>query len=566
MERVFQKLVPKTQWADDETDPIIQAILLNRGVSSMQKMSHSIENFAHPNMFSLLDNAVDIVMEAVIKKERIYIAGDYDADGATACTLMVDFLKRVDAQVDFVVPNRFVHGYGLSPALIDQMDAPSLIITVDNGISAHEACDYARSKGIKVVITDHHLPGESLPIADAIVNPSHPDEKFPYKELSGVGVAWYVLVKLREKLNDTGYFNNLVKPNMAEYLDLVALGTVADCVPLTQLNRSLVCEGLKRINLHPRPGISALINAAKRQVGSIIATDLGFALGPRLNAAGRLDDMRTGILLLLEQDPHNCRVMAESLSDLNRKRQDIEKEALEGVHKQVELSADAAVVYDPNWHEGVIGLIASRVKERYQVPTVAMTNDQEEGIKGSARSIAGINIKDELTAINASYPGMILKFGGHAMAAGLTIERRQFDKFKTAFVERVGKQKRENEIKGDLYYDFDLPDHYLTLQFAQTLQTLSPWGAGMPEPIFCGNFIIHSVRQFKRRFCQVTFQVNKQMIKAIGTMPENVTWSEGDQCKVHFSLGVNYYLNRETLNLVIKSLDVTSVDEMALSD
>ena len=350
--RKYHQLKPLVEPNVNDWDEVIARVLANRGISKASELAAELSHILPCHHFSFIDDAAKLIADSILKQEKICISGDYDVDGATSCVIMVDFLRRVGAKVDFIVPNRMVHGYGISPLLIDEMGDVDLIITVDNGINAVEACAYAKKKGIRVVVTDHHLPGDQLPAADVIVNPSHPDEMFPDTSIAGVAVAWYVMVAVRSVLDAWGFFKTVLKPNMADYLDLVALGTVADCVPLTQLNRTFVTQGLLRMNQKPRVGLATLLQVAKKEVGYICAQDLGFSLGPRLNAAGRLTDMRTGIHLMLEQDAQKAMILAQELDGLNQSRRDIEKEAIDSLTIE-SANRSGVVVYDPSWHEGL---------------------------------------------------------------------------------------------------------------------------------------------------------------------------------------------------------------------
>ena len=562
MSKAYRRREKKVNWQGEAIDPIVQVILENRGITKMGEICDDLPGIVSPQEFSFLQSGAEAIADAIASGQRITVAGDYDADGATSCALMMRFFQQVGANCDYVVPNRMVHGYGLSPALIDTMQDPKLIITVDNGISAIEACQYAKQKGIDVIITDHHLPGPVLPDALAIINPSHPDETFPDHSISGVGVAWYVMVAVRAVLDQRGYFQAGKKPNMANLLDLVALGTVADCVPLTRLNRTFVVEGLRRINQKPRPGIASLIQAAKRSFGYITTTDISFALAPRLNAAGRLQDMRTGIRLLLSEDPAECDRLAAELASLNKERQQIERDALANCDQQVNQADGAAVVYDANWHEGVIGLIASRVKEQFQVPVVAMTNDERGAIKGSARSISGIHVRDVLVEVDRILPGVIKKFGGHAMAAGMSIEASELTAFRECFCQVAGQKVRDGALEGDLFYDLELPEAYLTLDFARKLTALSPWGMGMSQPIFKADLRLLQAKYYESGFARIMFEAHGERCVALGRFTADSGLIEGECYTVFFSLSVNYFAGQESLQLSVDELQPVCVEEL----
>jgi single-stranded-DNA-specific exonuclease len=552
--RQYYQLKPLVEPNFQQWGEVIARILANRGLSLCSELSAELRDILPLHHFKYIRPAAELIANAVMQQKRICISGDYDVDGATSCVIMVDFLRKIGANVTFIVPNRRVHGYGISSMLIDEMGEVDLIITVDNGINAVEACAYAKQRGVQIVITDHHLPGVKLPDADVIVNPSHPDEVFPDRSIAGVAVAWYVMAALRSELEQRNYFLQKVKPNMAEYLDLVALGTVADCVALSQLNRAFVVQGLRRMNTKPRVGIQALLNVAKKEVGYVNAQDLGFALGPRLNAAGRLTDMRAGIFLLLEQDEQKAFTLAQNLDELNRSRRDIERQALNSI-EELDASAKGIVVYDPTWHEGVIGLIASRVKERMQLPVIALTQDDQGFLKGSARSICGVHIRDILATMDQQLPGMILKFGGHAMAAGLSLNPDCLHEFKRMFAHHTALSIENQGLQGDLYYDFELAENSLTLDFAKQLSELTPWGMEMKEPVFKGVFKVASVSRYESGFLKMNLQFNRLSLAAVAFGLEELI-TEGDVLECYYSIHVNRFRGQESLQLLVRDVMV----------
>lgn len=404
-------------------------------------------------------------MEALDQRQRILIVGDFDADGATASTVGVLGLRLLGAaHVDYLVPNRFEYGYGLTPEIVEValQRTPQLLITVDNGISSVEGVAAAKAAGLKVLVTDHHLPGHALPAADAIVNPNQPGCEFPSKALAGVGVIFYVLMALRARLRSLGRYDDRPQPNIGELLDLVALGSVADVVPLDANNRILVHQGLERIRAgRARPGLKAILEVARREAARITSTDLGFILGPRLNAAGRLDDMSLGIECLLSDDPTLAREMAVQLDELNQDRKSIEqgmqREALAQLKDlPLESMPFGLCLYEADWHQGVIGILASRLKERYHRPTIAFADAGDGMLKGSARSVPGFHIRDALDAVAAANPELISKFGGHAMAAGLSLPAENFPAFAQAFDEEVRRQLQEDDLTGRLLSDGSL--------------------------------------------------------------------------------------------------------------
>ena len=430
--------------------PFLRRIYAARGVRSEAELDNSLSGLLAPKLLSGIETAVERLNLALRDKQRILIVGDFDADGATSCALGVLVLRALGANVDYLVPNRFEYGYGLTPEIVQEALAlhPDLLITVDNGVSSIAGVDEANAAGVDVLITDHHLPGEQLPDAVAIVNPNQPACDYPSKALAGVGVLFSVLAALRGSLREKNWFeqNGINEPNLAEFLDLVALGTVADVVPLDHNNRILVAQGLARMrNGSMRPGIRALLEVADRNPATLTAADLGFAIGPRLNAAGRLDDMSVGIECLLASDLNAARLYARELDALNRDRRVIEA----GMRDQAMAALDALTtqnsdelpiglcVYDPDWHQGVIGILAARLRERYHRPVIAFADAGEGLYKGSARSLPGFHIRDALAAVDAYHPGLLQAFGGHAMAAGITLKAEQYALFKAVFDEQV---------------------------------------------------------------------------------------------------------------------------------
>lgn len=484
-----------------ELPPLLRRLYANRGVGSAVELERSSRALLNPSQLRHSDSAARLLADALVAGRKLAVIGDFDADGATSTALCMLALRAMGAtNLHFLVPNRFEYGYGLSPEIVADAVAlgAELILTVDSGISCHAGVNAAKAAGLVVVVTDHHLPGELLPAADAIVNPNQPDCTFPSKVMAGVGVAFYVMSALRAELRQRGYFatKGIAEPNMADLLDLVALGTVADVVRLDPHNRVLVYQGLARIRAgRCRPGISALVAVAKRERATLTATDLGFALGPRLNAAGRLDDMSLGIRLLLCDDQQQALELAAQLDDLNRERREIEKgmqdEAL--AHLQ-NLGLDGQVphgisLFRDDWHQGVIGILAGRIKERFHRPTVAFApGASDDELKGSARSIEGLHLRDLLELLNSRHPGLIRKFGGHAMAAGLAIDRQQFDRFSRLFDEAVAAGLTPEQLNGVIWSDGELTADELSLDNAYLLRDSGPWGQGFPEPMFDGEF------------------------------------------------------------------------------
>jgi len=486
-----------------ELHPVLSRIFSARDVASAKELEKELGQLLRYDQLKNIKSATELLIECLISKGHIIIIGDFDADGATSTALTLSALKLFGFQsVDYLVPNRFEFGYGLTPEIVDvaAKASPELIITVDNGISNFDGVNRAQELGIKVLITDHHLPAETLPNADVIVNPNQPGDTFASKNLAGVGVIFYVMLALRQQLRDRQWFtsNAIAEPNMAQFLDLVALGTVADVVPLDRNNRILVYQGIQRIKSGlVRPGILALIRQGNRQPHSITAADMGFVLGPRLNAAGRLEDMSQGIACLLADDAGQAMTLAAKLNALNLQRREIEKEmkqqAAQSLDK-LELAdgdlPDILCLYDAHWHQGVIGILASRLKEKYHRPVIIFANGDDHELKGSGRSVAGVHIRDLLSLVDTRNPGLIKKFGGHAMAAGLTLATKDFACFQTQLL-AIGKQIISDDLlQGILYTDGELQPQEMTLELAQLLRDSGPWGQGFPEPVFEGRFTV----------------------------------------------------------------------------
>jgi single-stranded-DNA-specific exonuclease len=481
-------------------NPVLRRIYAARGIRDADELEMESPRLLPPQGFRGLDVACATLADAIARDRRIVIAGDYDADGATATAVAVLGLRALGArQVDYVVPNRFTMGYGLSPALVElaRDKGAELIVTVDNGIASVSGVQAAIDAGMQVIVTDHHLAGPQLPDATAIVNPNQPGCEFPSKYLAGVGVMFYVLVALRALLRTRGAFAGRREPNLAELLDLVALGTVADLVRLDRNNRILVAQGLERIRSgRCRPGLIALLEAAGRPFHTVRAGELGFVLGPRLNAAGRLDDMRTGIECLLAEDLNAARPLARMLDTLNRERRTIEADMREVA---LELAADSDAVgvslFDPQWHEGVVGLVASRVKDKLHRPVIAFARANEAGmLKGSGRSIASLHLRDALAAVDAAAPGVIVRFGGHAMAAGLSVAERDLPVFAARFDAVCRGCLDAAALDQIVDTDGELAADELSLETALAIEAGGPWGQGFPEPLFDGAFEVREAR------------------------------------------------------------------------
>ncbi|MGA9852356.1 MAG: single-stranded-DNA-specific exonuclease RecJ [Gammaproteobacteria bacterium] len=489
----------------DSLHPLLRHVYAARQIKSGVELNNTLATLHDFHGFSNMDSAVTLLADFVQQQRRILIVGDFDADGATSSALGVRALRRLGAQqVDYLVPNRFEYGYGLTPEIVTlaKQRKPELIITVDNGISSLAGVAAARAADIRVLVTDHHLPGTGLPIADAILNPNLPGDGFPSKALAGVGVMFYLLLALRAHLRASGWFESqaIPEPNLAEFLDIVALGTVADLVPLDHNNRVLVAQGLARIrDGRGVPGIRALLETGKRNISRITAADLGFAVGPRLNAAGRLTDMSLGIECLLTDDPVRAHELAMRLDQLNRERRDIESQMQEdalrilagmGGHEDDPALPFGLCLFDETWHQGVVGLVASRIKDRVHRPVVVFARGEDGKLKGSARSVRSVHIRDTLEAVSTRHPGLIAKFGGHAMAAGLTLEADCFNDFAVAFDAEVRRRLPADDLAGVLYTDGELAPEFLTLECAELLREAGPWGQCFPEPCFDGVFYL----------------------------------------------------------------------------
>lgn len=552
--------------------PILQKIYAARDIHSSEDLNRDLEDLLSYSSFKDIEVAAERIASAMEDDEHILIVGDFDADGATSTTLAVNCLTAMGAKhVDFIVPNRFDFGYGLTPEIVEvaAKRKPDLIITVDNGISSIAGVDRANALGIDVVVTDHHLSPSELPKAHSIVNPNQPGDEFASKSIAGVGVIFYVMLAVRAQLKDIGWFHqrNIASPNMASYLDLVALGTVADVVVLDKNNRILVHQGMRRIQAgFARPGILALLDIARRNRPSVVAADLGYAIGPRLNAAGRLDDMSLGIACLLAEDYLTARKIAEELDQLNHERRAIETQMRDeafGFVDKLDLENNLPMgicLFEKNWHQGVVGLVASRVKEKLHLPTIAFA--LEEGgkcLKGSARSIKGLHIRDALSEIAIDKPYLISKFGGHAMAAGLSIEKKHFTEFSQAFADYVAKKLGQDDLERKLESDGELDVADFSLELAQLLRSSGPWGQGFPEPLFDGNFIIAEQRLVGEKHLKLTLQLPncQYFLDAIAFNIDLRYWPNMHCRNVHlaYRLDVNEYRGRRKLQLIVEHLE-----------
>ncbi|MFB8829581.1 single-stranded-DNA-specific exonuclease RecJ [Azotobacter sp. CWF10] len=548
--------------------PLLTRLYAARGVQSAAELDKGLARLLPYSRLKGIEAAVELLVEALRERRRILFVGDFDADGATASTVGVLGLRLLGAaHVDYLVPNRFEYGYGLTPEIVAVALArqPELLVTVDNGISSLDGVAAARAAGLRVLVTDHHLPGHELPAADAIVNPNQPGCEFPSKAMAGVGVIFYVLLALRARLRELGWFAGRTEPNLAELLDLVALGSVADVVPLDANNRILVHQGLARIRAgRARPGLRALLEVAGRDHRRITSTDLGFILGPRLNAAGRLDDMSLGIECLLCEDEGLAREMAVQLDQLNQDRKAIEqgmqREALAQLKElPVEALPFGLCLFEPDWHQGVIGILASRLKERYHRPAIAFADAGDGLLKGSARSVPGFHIRDALDAVAARQPRLISKFGGHAMAAGLSLPQANFAAFATAFDAEVHRQLSADDLTGRLLSDGQLGVEEFHLDLARALRQAGPWGQHFPEPLFHGIFQVVRQRLVGERHLKlvVRSECGALQLDAIAFNVDREQWPNPGVCWVElaFRLDVNEFRGQESVQLVVVHIE-----------
>lgn len=548
--------------------PLLNRLYAARGVSSAQELDKSLARLIPFQRLKGIEAAVELLVTAIDQRQRILIVGDFDADGATASAVGVLGLRLLGAaHVDYLVPNRFEFGYGLTPEIVEValQREPQLLVTVDNGISSVEGVAAAKAAGLQVLVTDHHLPGHELPAADAIVNPNQPGCEFPSKNLAGVGVIFYVLMALRARLRELGRYAQVAQPNIGELLDLVALGSVADVVPLDANNRILVHQGLERIRAgRARPGIKAILEVARREAARITSTDLGFILGPRLNAAGRLDDMSLGIECLLSTDLPSAQAIASQLDGLNQDRKSIEqgmqREALAQLKDlAVESMPFGLCLFDAQWHQGVIGILASRLKERYHRPTIAFADAGDGLLKGSARSVQGFHIRDALDAVAASHPQLISKFGGHAMAAGLTLPQENFPAFCEAFDAQVRSQLCEEDLTGRLLSDGTLGVEEFHLELARALRNAGPWGQHFPEPMFHGVFQLVEQRVVGERHLKVTLKTECGSVSLDGIAfgVDREVWPDPSVrwVQLAYKLDLNEFRGRETVQLLITHIE-----------
>ena len=550
-------------------DPVLHNIFSSRGITQSDELDRGLAKLPSPWLLSGMQTMVDQLYSAIRQQKHICIVADFDADGATSCAVAYRGLQMLGANsLSFVVPNRFEYGYGLTPEIVDLVSqkGADFILTVDNGISSVEGVFAAKKSGIKVLITDHHLPGSVIPDADAIVNPNLSDDGFPSRHIAGVGVIFYVLMALRIRLREMGWFqeNLIPEPNLAQLLDYVALGTVADVAVLDAVNRILVHQGLLRIRSgYAHAGIQALIAIAGRNAAGLQAGDLGFSIAPRLNAAGRMQDMSLGIQCLLTDDIHLAKQLAERLDVLNKDRREIEgqmkQEAMALLSEMKSLDdkhvAAGVCLFDEGWHQGVIGILASRIKDRLHRPVIAFAPGDMGEIKGSARSIHGIHIRDVLSEIAAEHPEILSKFGGHAMAAGLTIKRHDYPHFVLLFSSAVASKLSEIDVRQKILSDGQLDDGHLNHGFAEQLQSVATWGQGFPEPMFDGVFDVIQFRIVGQQHLKFVLRpaFSSQLLDAIAFFAEHAEgWLGCRKIRAVYKLDINEFRNQRSLQLQLE--------------
>jgi len=563
--RIVNRTVsPRAAWQLEQQGlhPLLARLYAARGVTDKTELDYELKALLPPSTLTHAADAARLLADAIEAEARLLIIGDYDCDGATATAVGMRALKTLGADVDFLLPDRFKLGYGLSPEIVDLAAeaSPDLIITVDNGIASIEGVERAREHGIATLITDHHLPAQSLPAADCIVNPNQPGCAFPSKCMAGVGVMFYVMLALRAELRERGYFADRPEPNFATLLDLVALGTVADVVKLDRNNRILVSQGLKRMRAGQlQPGLAALFKAAGRDPKKATAMDLGFILGPRLNAAGRLADMRLGVECLLTDDPARALQIAQELDALNRERREIETGMQEQALRLIETleTADSAngapgiALFDDGWHEGVVGILAARIKDKLHRPAFAFARGENGVLKGSGRSIPGLHLRDALDLVAKRSPGLLLRFGGHAMAAGATLRAEDFERFRALFAEVAGELLAPADLTRTLETDGPLEGGYYSLEMARLLEN-EIWGQGFPAPLFLDEFAVVEQRVLKEKHLKLRLSKDGARIEAIQF---NFSQQPGATARLAFRLAINEYMGVETPQLLVEYLE-----------
>ncbi|MDC9725962.1 MAG: single-stranded-DNA-specific exonuclease RecJ [Gammaproteobacteria bacterium] len=559
--------LPK-QWPD-----CLRRVFAARGIQSEAELSYDLADLPKPELMLGMDAAVQLLALAVMQQWKIMIVADFDTDGATSCAVAIRGLQVMGAtQLDYIVPNRFIHGYGLTPELLAEIPAneqPDLLLTVDNGIASIEGVEVAHQRGIKVLVTDHHLPGDELPKAEAIINPNQKGDTFPSKNMAGVGVCFYLLLGVRQALRKQGWFEQqqIESPKLNTLLDLVALGTVADVVPLDKLNRTLVNFGLARIRAgRACAGINAIVQVSGRDLRTLSSPDMGFSIAPRLNAAGRLEDMGMGIETLLTNDMVEAVDAAQMLDDINKQRRDVEQnmqqQALVMLDKMAFDEEEQPLGYclhDSQWHQGVVGLLASRIKERQYRPVIAFASGNEGEVKGSARSIPGVHIRDILALVANRMPtGMLTRFGGHAMAAGLTLAEKDLPLFEQHFLAALEQTIEPSLLKQDLMSDGELTANEISLEIAELLPTAAPWGQGFLEPQFHGVFTVIAIRAVGQQQDHLRLTVDSgegEHITAMAFRQQQPDWlDQGDQVRLRYRLAVNEFRQQRSVQMLVENI------------
>ena len=561
MTQFIQREVPTAiaqSLVNDGFNPALARVLASRGIRTSDDLSADWRGMLAPSTLLGTNAAAKLLADAIEKRQRIMIVADYDCDGATACAVAIRGLRSMGATVDYIVPDRFVYGYGLTPAIVDLAaeKSPDLIVTVDNGMASFDGVERAKALGIEVLITDHHLPAETLPAAACIVNPNTPGCNFPSKNLAGVGVMYYVLMALRAELRNRGHFNDRPQPRLDTLVDLVALGTVADVVKLDKNNRILVQQGLMRVrNGNCQPGLRALFEVAGRPSSQAKVRDFGFVVAPRINAAGRLDLMTTGVECLISDDDHMARHYAQQLEDLNRERRELELDmqwdAAMLLHK-IDVNRQRTIsLFEPSWHQGIVGLVASRVKESKHRPTIAFANAAEGELKGSGRSIEGIHLRDMLDLVTKKRPGLIKKFGGHAMAAGLTIDANGFEDFARIFEEVVEANNDESAFERQVLVDGELQPHEISIDLIESINE-QIWGQGFLPPLFANEFKVLQQTLLKGGHLKLTLELD-------GVRYSWIFFRRSAEIPTHARLAyrpeLNEWMGRTNIQLVIEHVE-----------
>ncbi len=550
---------------------LLQRVYALRGITSMQELDYTTRNLCNYDNLDGTQTAVEIVYSAMQNNKRIMIVGDFDTDGATSTALTVKALKKMGCQhVDYIIPNRFDDGYGLSISVIKRalLKKADLIITVDNGVSAIEAVEFAKQSNLTVIITDHHLCPEQLPAADAIINPNLPNCSFPSKHLAGVGVAFYFMSALRAKLRQENWFktHNLEEYNIASLLDLVALGTIADVVRLDHNNRILVHQGINRIRSgYCCAGIKALLHIARKDPVSFTSTDLAYYIAPRLNAAGRMDNMSLSVELLLCDDYDSALKQASDLDMLNNDRKLIEqtmyKEALsyiQELEQQQSSFPNLLVVYHPEWHQGIIGILSARLKDKHYRPVICFASTEEGILKGSGRSIAGIHLRDLLDELDQNHPDLLVSFGGHAMAVGLSIRENDLERFRKHFETLIDKRLNANTLEQIIETDGEIDSQDFNYAMAKQLKESGPWGEGFTEPTFDGDFIVHQQRLFAEKHLRLVLEPKNggPIIEGICFNVNLTQWPDNTikNVKIVYQLDVDDFRGNQTAKLMIRHI------------